>query len=248
MNDPTNLDENSLGAVFELLSQASNAGGPPLAAIVAEGRRRRRARRVRQGLAAGTALVVVGGGGWLVGETTASPTVVTAVAGPATSGPSRPAASPTSSSSTPHYTMFETFPQWSGTISGVHWTLGVAHPGGGDSCTAVVAGVGRVTGDAAIFGCDQGPVEPVGGVGTTGFQISAPSGHGYVGFVTIGQVNKAVKTVDCLWKGVHQTVPTFRIKGLNQTYFAVGVPDTSVNPTNPSCTLLDAQGKNVGRV
>ena len=87
----------------------------------------------------------------------------------------------------------------------------------------------------------------MGSSGTTGFLIAAPSGNGYVGFVTIGQVNQAVKSVDCIWKGVRHSVPTFHIKGLNQTYFALGLPDTAVSPTNPPFTLRDAQGKNVGR-
>ena len=244
MSEHTELDEGTLGMVFEQLSQEAGVGAPPLAAIVAQGRRRRATRRAWQAAAGVTAGVVLAGGGWLAGQASAGPTRTQPMAAPPAT---RATPTPSSSATSPKYTMTKIYPQWSGTISGVHWNLGVTDPDSGGSCTAVVAGVGRIAGDAAIYGCDQGPLSSPGQSATTGFLIPAPSGHGYVGFVTIGQVNKKVASVNCLWRGKHQTVPTFHLPGLIQTYFAIGVPDTSSSPTNPACTLLNAQGKDVGR-
>ncbi|MCM2416522.1 hypothetical protein [Streptomyces sp. RKAG293] len=50
--------------------------------------------------------------------------------------------------------------------------------------------------------------------------IDAPSGHGSVGWVIIGQVSASVKSLDCVWKRVHYSSPAFRHPGLTQTYFA----------------------------
>jgi len=54
-----------------------------------------------------------------------------------------------------------------------------------------------------------------------------------------------VKSVDCTWKGKHCTGRTFQPQGLRQTYFALGLADTSTAATLSDCKLLDAHGADI---
>lgn len=240
MNDPTSHGEAGLKAVFERLSQGSEVGRAPLGAIVVSGRRQRHTRRALLGVSAVAVAAVLGGGGWLAAQTNSAGTTATPMAPPSVTTTKAP-----SSPKDPPFPIFRTFPEHSGKIGGVPWTLGLVHAGG-TSCTAVVAATGPDTGAAGMFGCDEH--SSGGGASTTGFLIDAPSGHGSVGWVIIGQVEANVKSVDCVWKGVPYSAPAFRLPGLTQTYFAVGLPGTP--PTGHSSTsqitLRDAQGKDVG--
>ena len=241
MTEIIEADGSHLGAVFERLSQDITAGEPPFEAIMFQAQRRRRNRRARQVSVLLVGAVVLTGGGWLAGHRTTGS--VQAVSVPV---PSSASATPVGTSrALPSYSMTQTFPQWSGTISGVHWTLGVVHPGGGTSCTSVAAGVGTTVRDTAIFACDQGELSGPGRLSTTGYTILPPTGHVPVGTVTVGQVNKAVKSVDCTWKGKHYTGSTFQPPGLRQTYFALGLADTSAGATLSECKLLDAHGADI---
>ena len=243
MTEIIEADGSHLGAVFERLSQDSTAGEPPFEAIMLEAQRRRRNRRARQVSALLVGAVVLTGGGWLAGHRTTGS--VQAVSVPVPSSASKAPPTATTTSAPIYYAMTPTYPQWGGTISGVHWTVGVVHPGGGSSCTALVAGVGTRLRDAGMYGCDQSPVQGPGRLFTSGFTIYSPSGHGAVGTVTVGQVNKAVKSVDCTRKGKHYTGSTFQPPGLRQTYFALGLADTSAGATLSECKLLDAHGADI---
>ncbi|MCZ4101886.1 hypothetical protein G3I60_06625 [Streptomyces sp. SID13666] len=254
MNDPTSPTEDGLKAVFERLSQDSEVGRVPLGAIVTSGRRQRRTRRALLGLSAVAVATVLGGGGWLAAQANSAGTTATPMSPPAATTPKAPAIPRPSITTTkaprtpqdPPFPIYRTFPEHSGKIAGVPWKLGLVHAGGGTSCTAVVAATGPDTGTAGMFGCDQQPANSDGGVSTTGYTIDAPSGHGSVGWVTIGQVSPSVKSVDCVWKGVHYSTPTFRLPGLTQTYFALGLPGTQGTDHSSEIKLRDAQGKEIG--
>lgn len=176
-----------------------------------------------------------------------SPPAATTQKAPAIPRPSITTTKAPPTAQDPPFPIYRTFPEHSGKIAGVPWKLGLVHAGGGTSCTAVVAATGPDTGTAGMFGCDQQPANSNdGGVSTTGYTIDAPSGHGSVGWVTIGQVSPSVKSVDCVWKGVHYSTPTFQLPGLTQTYFALGLPGTQGTDHSSAIKLRDAQGKEIG--
>ncbi|MFI9100909.1 hypothetical protein ACIGXA_10300 [Streptomyces fildesensis] len=255
MNDPTSPEESGLKAVFERLSEESEVGRVPLGAIVTTGRRQRRTRRTLLGLTTAVAVAtVLGGGGWLAAQansagstaTPMSPPAATTSKAPTTPRPSVATTKPPRAPNDPPFPIYRTFPEHSGKIAGVPWKLGLVHAGGGTSCTAVVAATGPDTGTAGMFGCDQQPANSGGGVSTTDYMIDAPSGHGSVGWVIIGQVSANVKSVDCVWKGVHYSSPAFRLPGLTQTYFALGLPGAPGTDHSSEIKLRDAQGNEIG--
>ncbi|MCM2424852.1 hypothetical protein [Streptomyces sp. RKAG337] len=253
MNDRTSLDESGLKAVFERLSQESDVGRVPLGAIVTSGRRQRRTRRALLGLTAVAVATVLGGGSWLAAQPNSAGTTATPMSPPAATSKDpaapRPGVTTTKPPRTPNdppFPIFRTFPEHSGKIAGVPWKLGLVHAGGGTSCTAVVAATGSDSGTAGMFGCDQQPVGSGGGVSTTDYTIDAPSGHGSVGWVIIGQVSTNVKSVDCVWKGVSYSSPAFQLPGLTQTYFALGLPGSPGTDHSSQIKLRDAQGKEIG--